>query len=301
VRVVKMRLLIAPLIALPTAASAHAAHPHAEAPGWTLDASVTVPLGIALLLYVIGFARLWRRSRRGRGRMPREAALFAAGWFVLAAALVSPLHEAGERSFTMHMIEHELIMLVATLLLATSSAGSALLWGLPAGARRLFGRLVHAKAVDSGWSTISSPWIATALQAVVLWLWHAPALFDRALASEGWHVAQHLSFFLTSLLFWWAIARSSAQGRVGIAAFCLLITACVGAALGALMALSSSPWYAGYAAMGMTPFGLTPEQDQQLAGLIMWIPGGVVHLGAALVILYRWLQSEGRGDAVAAG
>ena len=66
------------------------------------------------------------------------------------------------------------------------------------------------------------------------------------------------------------------------------------------MALSSSPWYAGYAAMGMTPYGLTPGQDQQMAGLIMWIPGGIVHMGAALVILYRWLTPQEARHVVAA-
>ena len=288
------------LFVLPGAAWAHPGHAHEGAPGWTLDASVTLPLALALILYGVGLARLWRRSRNGHARLRREARLFGAGWLVLAAALVSPLHEAGERSFTMHMIEHELIMLVAALLLAISGAGPVLLWGLPGAARRRIGRLLRARAIEASWNGVSSPWIATALQAIALWLWHAPALFDRALASEGWHVAQHLSFLVTALIFWWSIDETQARGRVGVAVVCLLVTACVGAALGALMALSSSPWYAGYAAMGMTPYGLTPEQDQQMAGLIMWIPGGIVHMGAALVILYRWLSPQEAPYVVAA-
>jgi len=166
--------------------------------------------------------------------------------------------------------------------------------------RRGVGRALHAPAVEASWAGLSSPWIATALQAIALWLWHAPALFDRALGSEGWHVAQHLSFLVTALIFWWSIDAAQARGRPGVAVFCLLATACVGAALGALMALSSSPWYAGYAAMGMTPYGLTPEQDQQMAGLIMWIPGGLVHMGAALVILYRCLSPQEARHVVAA-
>lgn len=294
------RLAALLLLALPSAAWAHPGHPHGAGPGWTLDASVTLPLALALLLYGIGLVRLWRRSHRGHARLRREARLFAAGWLVLAAALVSPLHEAGERSFALHMIEHELIMLVAALLLAISNAGPVLLWGLPTGARRGIGQVLHAPAVETSWNAVSSPWIATALQAVALWLWHAPALFDRALASEGWHIAQHLSFLVTALIFWWSIGEAQARGRIGVAVFCLLVTVCVGAALGALMALSSSPWYAGYAAMGMTPYGLTPEQDQQMAGLIMWIPGGVVHMGAALVILFRWLTPQEGRDVVAA-
>jgi cytochrome c oxidase assembly factor CtaG len=81
------------------------------------------------------------------------------------------------------------------------------------------------------------------------------------------------------------------QGRsgYGLAALCLFLTSLGGGALGALMTFAISPWYADYAAMGMGLLGLTPEEDQQLAGLIMWIPGGMVHAGAALVMLVRWI------------
>ncbi|WP_311731801.1 cytochrome c oxidase assembly protein [Sphingomonas sp. BK069] len=125
------------------------------------------------------------------------------------------------------------------------------------------------------------------LQAVALWLWHAPVLFDRALASEGWHVAQHLSFLVTALLFWTAMLHRRTPG--GMAALCLVVTAIVSGALGALMAFATTPWYVGYASLGMAPFGLTPAEDQQLAGLLMWVPGGLVHAGAALVLMRRLL------------
>jgi len=82
------------------------------------------------------------------------------------------------------------------------------------------------------------------------------------------------------------------RGRYGLSAACLFITSLVGGALGALMAFSNSPWYAGYAAMGMTGIGLDPVTDQQLAGLLMWIPGGLVHAAAALILLYRWFKAS---------
>ena len=138
-------------------------------------------------------------------------------------------------------------------------------------------------------------------EAVALWAWHMPPLFDRALESEGWHIAQHLSFLLTALLFWWAMAHGRA-GRhgYGLAALCLFLTSLVGGALGALMAVSASPWYAPYAAMGMTPWGLSPAEDQQLAGLVMWIPGGAFHAAAALFFLLSWLRASEVGHAVPA-
>jgi len=271
-------------------ATAHGGHEHPEAPGWTLDPLVTVPLGLLLLVFLIGLARLAIRSNVDRPR----SWLFAAGWLVLAAALVSPLHEGGERSFTLHMIEHELIMLVATLLLALSGAGGVLAWGLPAQPRRQLGGGWKGPLMAL-WRRLTEPVTATVVQAVVMWAWHTPALFDRALASQGWHVAQHLSFILASLIFWTAMFGPR-RGNDLLAAACLFLTSLVEGALGALMALSESPWYSAYAAMGMSGIGLDPTTDQQLAGLVMWIPGGLVHGAVALALLYRWLAREGRGQ-----
>lgn len=287
-----MRLLA--LAILFVAAPAYAHGGHAGGLGWTFDPLLTIPLGLALLVYLVGWSRLSKRASR-----PVRPALFLSGWTVLTLALTSPLHEAGERSFTMHMIEHELIMLVATLLLAASGSGGVLAWGLPRPMRQsLSGG--WKSPLQRAWRILTEPITATAVQAAVLWTWHAPILFDRALESFGWHVAQHACFFLSSLFFWWAMLhpRSHSTGY-GVSAGCLFATSLIGGALGALMSLSSSPWYADYAAMGMTGVGLDPVDDQRLAGLIMWIPGGLVHGAAALALFYRWLKSsEGGGHAL---
>jgi putative membrane protein len=284
-------------------ASAHGgSHPvEAAAVGWTWDPWLTLPLAATALLFAVGHARLRARADRGRRLLDRNAWLFGAGWLVLAGAVVSPLHEGGERSFTLHMIEHELIMLVAALLLALSRPVATMLWALPNPARRWLAAGARTRAVAVPWRWLTDPIVATTLQLAVMWLWHAPPLFDRALGHEGWHIAQHLSFLVSALLFWWAMAHGRAGERgYGLAALCLFATSLGGGALGALMALSTSPWYAGYAAMGMSPIGLTPAEDQQLAGLLMWVPGGLVHAGAALVLLHRWLQvGESRRAAVA--
>jgi cytochrome c oxidase assembly factor CtaG len=272
-------ILAALLVVYPAAAWAHGgAHAlGAEQLGWTLDPWLIVPLAATLAIYLIGFARLRRRASAVHWR---GFAFFVGGWTVLAGALISPLHEAGERSFTLHMIEHELIMLVAALLLPLSRPLGVMLWAFPRGMRR-------ALAFPGLLRYLANPILATALQAIAMWAWHAPPLFERALGHPGWHIAQHLSFLITSLLFWWSVTQTPNRG---LAALCLFVTSIVGGALGALMALSASPWYASYAAMGIMPFGMTPEEDQQLAGLIMWIPGGLVHAGAALLLLARYLS-----------
>ena len=86
-----------------------------------------------------------------------------------------------------------------------------------------------------------------------------------------------------------------------MAAICLFATSMIGGGVGALMALDASPWYAEYARLGMTPFGLTPAEDQQLAGVIMWVPGGLFHLAAALVFLARGLAPERLNHGVPGG
>jgi cytochrome c oxidase assembly factor CtaG len=276
-------------LAMASSASAHG--DHGSPIGWTLDPWVTVPLALTLAIFLVGRDHLARRSKVSRA----SSWLFVVGWAVLTLALVSPLHEAGERSFTLHMIEHELIMLVATFLLAASHAGGLLAWGLPAPIRRALGGSWKTP-LASFWRQLTDPITATVVQGVVMWAWHAPALFDRALDSRGWHVAQHLSFIIASLLFWSAMLRPRRGGFL-LSAACLFLTSLMEGALGALMALSQSPWYSAYAAMGVSGIGLDPTTDQQLAGLVMWIPGGVVHGAAALWLLYQWLSSEG-GRAV---
>ena len=282
----------AALLLLATGAPAFAHGSHEGPLTWTLSPELIIPLGLSLLIYLIGWASLSKRASR-----PVRPGLFLSGWTVLTLSLVSPLHEAGERSFTMHMVEHELIMLVSTLLLASSGAGGVLAWGLPRPLRLALGG-GWKSPLQSMWKALTEPVTATAVQAIVMWGWHAPPLFDRALDSFGWHVAQHACFFISSLLFWWAMLhpRSRSSGY-GVSAACLFATSLIGGALGALMSFSSSPWYADYAAMGMTGVGLDPVDDQRLAGLIMWIPGGLVHGAAALALAYKWFKSSEGGCA----
>lgn len=271
-------------------AMAHPSDAAHDGIGWTFDAWVVVPLLLSLCWFATGWWRLRARSRR-HGAYQRQATLFASGWLVMAGALVTPLHAAGERSFAAHMFEHELLMLVAAPLLVLSRPVGIALWALPQRWRMALAALPRRGWFRWAWASIGDPVPATVLQILALWLWHAPVLFDRALQDNGWHIAQHASFVATALLFWNAVLDARVvHGRSAVAIACLFVTAVVGGALGALMALSSSPWYEGYRSLGMSPWGLTPVQDQQLAGLLMWVPGGLVHLLAALALLWRWLR-----------
>jgi len=291
-----MRALWLAFLVLTSAAPALAHDGERHDIGWTTSPVVIVPLLLAAGLYAIGLSRLWRRSDLGRKRLRRDSTLFALGWLTLAGALVSPLHEAGEVSFTMHMIEHEIIMLVSALLLAASSPGAIFLWAFPSSVRQSLGRIGQWGL----WRLLTDSIVATVIQSVVIVAWHVPWLFDLTLRSEAWHIAQHLSFIGSALLFWWAMIHGR-PGRAGnlVAAMCLFATSMIGGGLGALMAFAASPWYPAYAALDLGPIGLTPTEDQQLAGLIMWVPGGLYHLAAALWFLLRGLKEDGGSRAPA--
>jgi cytochrome c oxidase assembly factor CtaG len=284
-----MRTLVGILLLLPAAVWAHTQQPSGREVGeWVLIAMLLV----AGAWFATGYARVRRSSRAGRWLLARRGVLFAAGWLVIAGSLLSPLHELGGRSFTAHMIEHELLMLVAAPLIAFSQPLGVFVWALPRASRHRLATFGHRRWFAALWSNVSSPLSASLIQAAMMWLWHAPRFFDAALRSELWHAAQHISFVASALLFWWSINTASALGRKhGVAGFYLFFTSVHGALLGALMAFAESPWYAQYVLMGMSgTAGLSPLEDQQIAGLIMWVPGGAFHAIAALIYLSRWFR-----------
>jgi putative membrane protein len=281
------------LVSLPAVAWAHHTA-SADSSPWRNEVALWAPLTASGLWYGIGFVRLLLRVSSVNSAMWRNGLLFALGWSTLVASLVSPLHELGEISFTAHMTEHELLMLVAAPLMALARPVAVFLWACPHSLRQSLIRACGSGPVSRTWKLISAPIVATILQIGALWLWHTPSLFNRALQSEGWHAIQHLSFLISALLFWWSLNRGSHRAnRRATAAVCLFITSMASGALGALMAFSASPWYEGYAVIGLhglLPGSLTAAEDQQLAGLIMWIPGGLVHFVAALIFAHRGLR-----------
>jgi putative membrane protein len=127
---------------------------------------------------------------------------------------------------------------------------------------------------------------------VALWAWHAPGLYQAALRDDAIHILEHLVFLLTAGLFWWALLKPTNAGEVryGLAVPYLFTTALQSGILGALMTFTSQPWYAYYASR-VGAWGLTPLQDQQLAGLIMWLPGGLVFTALTIAYFAAWLQA----------
>jgi cytochrome c oxidase assembly factor CtaG len=201
-------------------------------------------------------------------------------------ALVSPLHWLGERLLSFHMVEHEILMAVSAPLLAIARPAGTLLWSLPRRVRLLIGRWMRLPATDAVWGFLSAGRTATILHAMAIWGWHAPLLFDAAVSNLVLHRLQHLSFFLTAVLFWWSVFRRS---ETGAAAWHVFITMLHTSVLGALMALAPRLLYEEQQRAAAV-WGLTPLEDQQLAGIIMWVPAGTIYAGAALALLALWIR-----------
>jgi putative membrane protein len=283
-RGVPLLLLLAPL-------SARAHDAGQTAAPWSFEPWVLACLGISALLYALGLRRLWSHAGAARGIGGRQVSAFAAGWLTLVAALVSPLDGLGAQLFSAHMVQHELLMVVAAPLLVLGRPLVAWTWALRPAARRRAGAWTRHPLWARPWRAITAPLGAWLLHALALWAWHVPALFDAALANEAVHALQHASFLVAALLFWWSVLGHTAQRTCGAALASLFATLLHTAALGALLALAASPWYLPYAGRGAA-FGLSALEDQQLGGLVMWMPAGFGYLAAALVLMARLLGDK---------
>jgi putative membrane protein len=270
--------------------------PHDLASAWSFEPGIVLPVAAAALLYGRGLRALWR-GKPGRGVRRWEAGAFLAGWLSLALALVSPLHPLGEVLFSAHMVQHELLMVVAAPLLVLGRPIVPFLWALPIGWRRALGGVTRRRGSRAVWGALTAPFNAWLLHGAALWLWHLPAAYQAAVASEAMHALQHACFLGTALLFWYSIIHGR-EGRMGYGAsvFYLFATAMHSGGLGALLTLGRRSWYPVYGD-ATAAWGLTPLEDQQLAGLIMWIPAGTSYLIAGLILLAAWMRESERKTA----
>jgi len=262
--------------------------------GWTTDPAVIAPLLLGLLLYGLGVARLWCAAGHGRGTSFAQLGCFIGGWLLMAIALVSPLHELSLRLFSVHMVEHELVMAAAAPLLVLARPLGPMLWAFPAGWRPRVAKTTKAAGFLLGWDILSRPLVATILHAVAIWVWHVPVVFEAALQSEPLHWLQHLSFLVTALFFWWAMFE--ARSRRGAVVMELFFTAMQTGFLGVLLAVAPRPMYPLQSLLSQR-YGLDPLADQQLAGLIMWVPAGTVYVAAGLAIACQWIRQSSRSAA----
>ena len=237
-----------------------------------------------------GALRLWRGAGVGRGLAPWRAAAYGAGLVVIAVALLSPIDRASDVLFSVHMVQHELLMLVAAPLVVLGRPVVPVVWALPPGVRIQVLRMARRGRV---WRAVTSPWLVLGLHAAARLAWHVPALFDAALADERIHAVQHLTFFVTAILFWWALLYGR-YGRAGygVGVAFVFFTMLYSGLLGAVLSLGDHALYAH--AVPTLRWGIDPVDDQARAGLLMWVPAGLVMMTVGLAIFVAWLGQSAR-------
>lgn len=263
--------------------------------------SLIVPsLALAAALYFWGAFRNWRSAGGGRGIRYEQAGAFAAGLLVTGVALASPLEGLVEAFFSAHMIQHMLLMLVAAPLITLGAAPQAFLWALPRKSANALARgwgRSGGLARAWGWVTALRP--AVILFAGVVWVWHAPAAYQAALESQLMHAFEHITFLLAALLFWWAVLKEVRRRERGGALMAALgFTMFQMGLLGGLINLARERLYPFYEGGSLLGWRLTALEDQQLAGLVMWLPGGILFFVLLLLYGMAWLeQAEERSGA----
>jgi putative membrane protein len=253
---------------------------------WDWEPSVAIGCAALAIAYLL----------LARPRKPRETALFLSGVLLLLIDLVSPIDALGDRVLlSAHVLQHFLLALIIPPLW---------LLGTP--------RELVEQALRRGWvarleRALARPAISWPFGVLPMIVWHVPALFNAALANEGLHIFQHLSFLVGGTIFWWPILGPLTERRLGIVGgIAYLFSGCLacsvlGAAL-TFMPLGTYPIYASPVAhdelgrLVRMGWGLDPRSDQQIGGLMMWVPGCLVYLSAILASVARWFAAGGREE-----
>jgi cytochrome c oxidase assembly factor CtaG len=255
------------------------------------DASWTFEPGAIALVTVITTAYVlrWRRVRdegnakeAGAGRLT----LFASGVLVIVAALISPIDRLAEQVFAMHMVQHVLLLDVAPILMILGFTKVLL-----RPATRRIQRLEQAAG------PLAHPAFAVIFYVAVMWVWHIPAMYDAALEHAGVHVLEHIFFLSAGCLYWWhllsPIRSRMSPGPFGPVVYMLVTKLLVGL-LGIGITFAPEPLYAFYEHAPRV-WGLSPEDDQTVAGAIMALEQSIV-MGIALAYLFVRALSESERD-----
>jgi len=216
----------------------------------------------------------------------------------MIAALVSPIAWISESLLSVHMTQHEILMLISAPLLVFGQPLLAAFWVLPSGARERGAATLNHPTIRLPWRVMTAPLTVFLLHGAALWIWHTPLLYEAALASPPVHALEHLCFVITAALFWWGMTHGR-YGRVsyGVGVVYVFLTAVHSSVLGALMTVAPGTWYASYARTART-WRVDALQDQQLAGLLMWVPSALVFIVFGLALFAAWLGESERRAAL---
>ena len=247
---------------------------------WAWRFDVSAVLLAAGVVYAAGWVRLrtWGRRRLAKGRY---LLLYLSGLVVIAVALMSPVDTLQNLLFSMHMLQHELLIYLGPPLLLLARPLPFSLWGLPPRIRHRLGLLFLRKTLlRRGLTVLTRPLVALGISTAVMWFWHIPTLYDLALENHIVHDLEHLSFFGAFLLYWWPLIGTAPQpaqlSTNGARALYLLAGATQAALLGGLITFADRVVYTHYLTLPRLG-GVSALADQQLGGAIMWLPGPIFY------------------------
>jgi putative membrane protein len=277
----------------PIIASAHSrpATPESLWSVWPVDPLLLSGLLLSGCCYMLGARAVWRRAGYGKAIPYHRVAAFLGGLLAVAAALMSPLAGLSAALFSAHMVQHLVLILVAAPLLVVGTPVTAFLWTLPLSARqRTVRHWKHNRAARAVGKLLGSAIAMLLLHALSIWVWHLPALYDAAVGNPWLHSLEHITFLATSVLFWRIVLPVAGRRALspGLGVLLVFVAAMQSSALGVLMLISRDAWYSAHTPH-VAAWGMTPLEDQQLAGAIMWVPAGTAYAVFALYLLGRWL------------
>lgn len=261
--------------------------PHDLLAAWEPDLVVAATLLVVWAVHRHG-------SRTSGFDLRRRSRLFNGGLAVIALALLTPLDTMSSALASAHMVQHLLLVLVAAPLLAWSRPMPTLMRAVPLGLQRAGWRAARKlRLARPGWGGRIPPFVIWLAYVATLWMWHGAGPYQAALRLESVHAAQHLTFLATGVMFWWFVIGAGRRvPSEGTRILFVFAAAMQGVLLSALLTFAASPWYSHYLEY-TAAWGLDPLTDQQLAGLLMWIPSGVLYTVVALVLLGAWLRQPG--------
>jgi cytochrome c oxidase assembly factor CtaG len=266
--------------------------PHDLPRVWNVSVPLLGSLLLAAWLYTRGVAACWGQAGRGRIVPEWRAWAFAAGLVALALALLSPLDALAGALFSAHMVQHVVLTLVAAPLLLLGSPTLVIFWALPTEWRRRVGRSARRSAVRLMRFLAANAVVVSLLYALALWAWHLPRLYEAALSSALMHALEHGTLLGAALLFWGFVIHAPGGRLViqGIGIMVAFVAMLHGTVLSAMITFAGTAWYATYAA-GTAAWGLTPIDDQRLAGALMMMLSGLAYVSAAVLALTGWLSA----------
>jgi putative membrane protein len=250
-------------------------------------------------LYVTGWVRLRRRSSYQKLAKRRKLVAYLGGLLTLAIALLSPVDRLGGQLFFMHMIQHKLEIMVAAPLLCVANPFPFVLWGLPVALRvRVAGLFTRNSGVRRLFSRLATPGVAWLIFIVFYMGWHDPGLYNLALRQPWVHDLQHLTFFLSAILFWWCITGAAPQfsGQISVWGRLAMLIGVIPAQMiaGITIATANEVIYTYYASIPRF-WGVSLLDDQAIGGMIMWTLSSEMVVWAAVFLLAGLFGKEKAG------